>query len=137
MSLPTKVVTVIAEDLPVGVALNTAALLGIGLGHHAPGLVGGESRDASGRPHLGMSTHAVPVLKASADQLRELYDQAAAHPGLLVADMNQVAQESRTYDAFLASLDGTKPEDLRYLGLMILGPRQTVESLTGRLALYR
>lgn len=137
MSLPTKVVTVIDKGLPAGVALNTAALLGIALGRRAPELVGGDGQDASGRTHLGMSTHAVPVLGASTDRLRELYERAAGHPDLLIADMNHVAQESRTYDSFLDSLGGTKPQDIQYLGLMLLGPRTLVDSLTGRLSLYR
>lgn len=137
MPLPTKVVTVIAKDLPTGVALNTAALLGISLGRHVPDLVGGESRDATGHVRPGMSTHAVPVLKATTEQLRTLHEQACRQPELVVVDMNHVAQESRTYEAFLDSLSGTKPQDIRYLGLMLFGPRQDVDSLTGRLSLYR
>lgn len=137
MPLPTKVVTVIAKDLPTGVALNTAALLGVSLGRHAPELVGQDSRDATGHVRPGMSTHAVPVLKATADQLHTLHEQALQHHELKVVDMNHVAQESRTYEAFLDTLGGTKPEDIRYLGLMLFGPRQDVDSLTGRLSLYR
>lgn len=137
MSMPTKAVVVIAEELPVGVALNTAALLGISLGNRASGLVGEDGPDASGHRHLGMSTHPVPVLKASAERLKELYADAAALDGVLVADMSEVAQKSRTYDAYLATLGGTKPEDMRYLGVMLHGPRPAVDSLTGQLPLYR
>ena len=38
--LTNKMVVVIAAEAPVGVALNTAALLGVGLGHHHDDVVG-------------------------------------------------------------------------------------------------
>jgi hypothetical protein len=135
--LANKMVVVIAAEAPVGVALNTAALLGIALGHHHDDTVGADAPDASGAVHIGMSKHPIPVLRAPADHLRVLRDQAAAREELTVHDMNQVAQQSRTYDQFLATMSGTKPEDLEYYGLAIYGPRASVDSLTGALALYR
>lgn len=135
--LANKMVVVIADDAPVGVALNTAALLGVALGHHHSEVVGPSVADASGALHAGMSAHPIPVLRAPADRLRELRDQAASRDGVTVHDMNQVAQRSRTYDQFMSTLSGTKPEDLNYLGLAIYGPRSAVDSLIGALALYR
>jgi hypothetical protein len=35
------------------------------------------------------------------------------------------------------TLAGTKPEDIQYLGLALYGPRQSIDSLTGALPLYR
>jgi hypothetical protein len=135
--LANKMVVVIAAEAPVGIALNTAALLGVALGHHHDDVVGPDAEDGSGGLHAGMSAHPIPILRAPADRLRELRDQAAAREGIIVHDMNQVAQRSRTYDQFMAALSGTKAEDLEYTGLAIYGPRPAVDSLTGALALYR
>jgi hypothetical protein len=135
--LANKMVVVIAAEAPVGVALNTAALLGVALGHHHDDTVGPDAPDAAGAVHVGMSVYPIPVLRAPADRLRDLRAQAAAREDLTVHDMNQVAQQSRTYEQFLATISGTKPEDLEYYGLAIYGPRATVDSLTGALALYR
>jgi hypothetical protein len=135
--LANKMVVVIAAEAPVGVALNTAALLGVALGHHHEEVVGAPVQDASGAIHEGMCAHPIPVLRASADQLHDLRRQAAARDGVTVHDMNQVAQRSRTYEQYTATLGGTKPEDLEYLGLGLYGPRAAVDSLTGALALYR
>ncbi|ONI76561.1 hypothetical protein BWI15_04440 [Kribbella sp. ALI-6-A] len=135
--LANKMVVVIAAEAPIGVALNTAALLGVALGHHHEQVVGAPVQDASGAVHAGMCAHPIPVLRASAEQLHDLRTQAAGREGVTVHDMNQVAQRSRTYEQYAATLGGTKPEDLEYLGLGLYGPRSAVDSLTGALALYR
>lgn len=135
--LANKLVVVIDADVPVGVALNAAALLGVGLGSHVPDLVGEDSTDGSGGDHPGICVHPIPVLKADAGRLRELREAATARDGVAVHDINQVAQTSRTYEQYLATMSGTKEEDLEYTGLCLYGPRQAVESLTGALALYR
>ncbi|MGC4943361.1 DUF2000 domain-containing protein [Kribbella sp. DT2] len=135
--LANKMVVVIAAEAPVGVALNTAALLGVALGHHHEEVVGAAVEDASGAVHEGMCAHPIPVLRASGEQLRELRDQAAARDGVTVHDMNQVAQQSRTYEQYTATVGGTKAEDLEYIGLGLYGPRAAVDSLTGALGLYR
>jgi hypothetical protein len=135
--LTNKMVVVIAAEAPVGVALNTAALLGVGLGHHHEQVVGPDTEDASGNPHTGMCAHPIPVLRASAEQLHDLRAEAAARDGVTVHDMHQIAQRARTYKQMSTTLSGTKPEDIEYLGLALYGPRPTIDSLTGALALYR
>ncbi|TCC50849.1 DUF2000 domain-containing protein [Kribbella capetownensis] len=135
--LTNKMVVVIAAEAPVGVALNTAALLGVGLGHHHDQVVGPETEDAAGNPHTGMCAYPIPVLRASAEQLHDLRTQAAVRDDVTVHDMHQIAQRARTYDQMSTTLSGTKPDDVEYLGLALFGPRQTVDSLTGALALYR
>lgn len=133
-----KMVVVIAAEAPVGVALNTAALLGVGLGHHHhDNVVGSDTADASGELHSGMCAHPIPVLRASAEQLHELRTQAAARDGVTVHDMHQIAQQARTYDQMSTTLSGTKPEDIEYLGVALYGARPVVDSLTGALSLYR
>ena len=135
--LTNKMVVIIAAEAPIGVALNTAALLGVGLGNHHDDVVGPDTADASGAPHTGMCAHPIPVLRATAEQLHDLRDQAAARDGVTVHDMHQIAQQARTYAQMSTTLSGTKPEDITYLGLALYGPRATVDSLTGSLGLYR
>jgi hypothetical protein len=135
--LTNKMVVVIATEAPIGVALNTAALLGVGLGRHHDDTVGPDTTDASGAAHTGMCAYPIPVLRAPAEQLQSLRAQAAARPDVTIHDMHQVAQQARTYDQMSTTLSGTKPEDIDYLGLALFGPRATIDSLTGALPLYR
>ena len=62
--LTNKMVVIIATDAPIGVALNTAALLGVGLGRHHDGTVGPDTADAAGTPHTGMCAYPIPILRA-------------------------------------------------------------------------
>ena len=135
--LTNKMVVVIAAEAPVGVALNTAALLGVALGDHHDDVVGPDTEDAAGNPHTGMCAYPIPVLRASSEQLHDLRTQAAARDGVTVHDMHQIAQRARTYEQMSTTLSGTKPDDVEYLGLALFGPRAAVDSLTGALALYR
>ncbi|GAA1599159.1 hypothetical protein GCM10009789_61540 [Kribbella sancticallisti] len=135
--LANKMVVVLDPNVPVGVALNAAALLGVGLGSQLPDLIGEGTPDGSGGLHPGICVHPIPILKADAARLRELRAAAASRDGIEVHDINQVARTSRTYEQYLATMSGTKEEDLEYVGLAIYGPRTAVNSLTGALALYR
>lgn len=135
--LTNKLVVIIAAELPVGVALNTAALLGIGLGAKTDDVVGPDTVDGAGAIHTGMCAFAIPILRAPGDHLPDLRARAAARPGVDVHDMHQVAQRARTYAEMSATLSGTKSEDIEYLGLALYGPRSAIDSLTGALPLYR
>jgi hypothetical protein len=132
-----KLVVVISTDTPVGVALNTAALLGVALGRGHDEIVGPDTVDASGNKHAGMCTQPIPVLRASGERLHELRDQAAGRPDVAVHEMHQVAQQARTYEQMADTLAGTKPEDITYLGLGLHGPKKAIDSLVGALPLYR
>ncbi|MBB5979655.1 DUF2000 family protein [Kribbella solani] len=135
--LTNKMVLVIANEAPLGEALNTAALLGVGLGRHHDDSVGPDTADGSGATHTGMSAYPIPVLRAPAAKLASLRARAATYAELTIHDMHQVAQQARTYDQMSATLSGTKPEDIQYLGLALYGPRAAVDSVTGSLPLYR
>ncbi len=57
-----KCVIVMDERLPLGVAANTAAILGITMGMKMPDVVGEDVPDAQGNAHTGIIQFPVPVL---------------------------------------------------------------------------
>lgn len=132
-----KLVVVLPEGLPVGLAMNAVALLGISLGKLVEDLVGPDVVDASGTTHPGLVTVPVPVLRASRRQLGELAAKAQATPRLTVVDVPEVAQRSRTYPEYVARTGDTSTGDLALNGIALHGPRAAVTSLTGDLPLYR
>lgn len=135
--LAEKMVVVIADEAPIGIALNAAALVGVALGHHHENVVGPDTTDGSNHRHTGMCAHPIPVLRASGERLRELRAVAVAREGVTVHDMNQVAQQARSYEQMSATLSGTKAEDIEYFALGLYGPRPAIDSLTGALKLYK
>lgn len=134
-SHPEKCVIVLDDALPVGLAANTAAILGISLGKRRPDLVGSDACDNDGRLHTGVIETPLPILKASADTLSEL--QTTADDSLTVLDFSDLAQRCRTYDEFLDKMAATPSGALRTIGLALCGPAKMVNALTGRLPLLR
>lgn len=132
-----KCVIILQEDLPPGMASNTAAILGITLGQRLPDIVGPDRPDRSGEVHLGIIGFPVPILKASAERLNQLRQKLAQpeYAGLTVADFSDLAQGCRTYEEFTEKLGRTEPGQLSYLGLAICGPKKQVTRLTGNLPL--
>ena len=73
-----KCVMIIDENLPLGMAVNAAAIMGISMGKEMPEVVGADVFDKSGNRHLGIIEFPVPVLKGNAEMMqtirRKLYE---------------------------------------------------------------
>lgn len=134
-----KCVIVLREDLPAGVAANTAAILGITLGQRRPDLVGPDAADGGGKRHPGIIQIPVPVLRADVAQLREIQDklESLKFQGVTAVDFSTLAQGCRTYGEFLEKMAGAVPDSLEELGLLLCGSAKQVNRLTGSLPLLR
>jgi hypothetical protein len=138
--LPTKKLAVkwaivIDRDLPRGLQANAAACLAASVGASVPAIVGSGGADAAGLAHSGLPWTGCAVLGAPAAILRRIRNDAAVEPGLVVADMANIAQRADVYDEYLAELART--EEPSYYAVSLFGPRALVERLTGRLPLLR
>lgn len=136
---PEKCVLVLDETLPLGLAANTAAILGITLGRRRPDLVGHDVTDGSGGLHPGIVTLPVPVLRGDRSLLSRLR-QRLSQPefgDLGAADFSALAQGCKTYGEFTEKMGQTPEPALGYLGLAIWGDRRQVDRLTGSLPLLR
>lgn len=131
-----KCVMVLADDLPLGLAVNAAGVLAVTLGHRVPDLLPEDALDASGGVHAGLINVPLPILVSGGEGLKELRQRAAAQEGLTVVDFSDVAQHARTYEAYVAALAVTPAEALDYLGVALYGPRKAVNKLVGHLPLY-
>lgn len=134
-----KCVMVIDSGLPLGLAANTAAILGITLGRRHPELVGMDAADGSGGVHLGVVEIPVPVLKGNPDLLKRLRQrlQEPEFSEVTAADFSSLAQGCRTYAEFQGKMQAASEAGLQYLGLGLYGPKKLVDRLTGSLPLLR
>ncbi len=134
-----KCVMVIDESLPMGIAANTAAILGITLGKRRPETVGADVADEDGHRHLGIIEFPVPILRGTASGIKQLRERLYQpdYQELTVVDFSDLAQGCKTYDEFTEKM-GRVPEDaLQYLGVAVCGPKKKVNQLTGSLPLLR
>ena len=134
-----KCVMVLDEGLPLGLAANTAAILGISLGKLRPEVVGADVSDQSGILHPGIIEFPVPVLRGSPEALRAIREKLSQpdYQELTAVDFSDLAQGCRTYGEFTDRLADTPESALHYLGLIICGGKKKVNRLTGSMPLLR
>lgn len=132
-----KCVIVLNENLPLGLLANTAGILGITLGKHMPEAVGQDVSDKSGKPHLGIITFPVPILKASEERLKAIRAQLYNEKDMIAVDFSDIAQSCYTYQEFIEKAAQTEETELVYFGVGICGNKKKVNKLTGNLPLLR
>lgn len=134
-----KCAVVLDAELPIGVAANIAAIMGVSLGKRFPVIVGADVYDAEGGRHAGIVEIPIPVLKATGRDLRDFRTRASSidEDELAVVDFTDVAQGCKEYDEYIAKMGSTKDAEIAYLGLLIVGKKRTVNKLVGSLPLLR
>lgn len=134
-----KCVMVIDGGLPLGVIANTAAIMGVTLGKELPEAVGADAVDKSGSRHPGIIEFPIPILRGSAESIRQIRKRLSGPDflDLTVVDFSDLAQGCRTYDEFLEKMGNAPESSLRYLGIAIRGAKKKVNKLTGSMPLLR
>ena len=134
-----KCVMVVDENFPLGILVNTAAIMGIPLGKNLPEIVGVDVVDQSGNEHLGIVKFPIPVLKASPGQIKEIR-RTLYQPDfqdVTVVDFTDLAQSCKTYVEFIDKMAGISEAELQYFGLAICGVKKKINRLTGSMPLLR
>lgn len=132
-----KCVMVLDEELPTGLAVNTAGVLAITLGRDAEDMLGPEVLDASNRRHAGITKVPIPILKADEETVRDIRLRAEETKDLLVVDFTDAAQAAKTYDEYTDNISTVPSERLGYLGVALYGDKKAINKLTGSLPLLR
>jgi Protein of unknown function (DUF2000) len=132
-----RCVVVVDGSLPPGRAANAIGMLAVTLGATMAGLPGAALVDADGDVHPGLIPQGLLVLRAPANRLSELRAQAVATQDVGVIDFPTDCQQTNDYDEVRRRVAGIPTADLRYLAILLYGPRRAVSRLTGDLALLR
>lgn len=130
-----KWVVVVQQDLPAGRAVNAAACVAAAIGAGVQGLLGPDAVDADGSAHPGLPWAGCSVLSAPAAQLAAIRAKAAGTDGVLAVDMPEAAQLTRVYDEYLEVVGDTVSDALNPLAVALVGPRNRVDRIVGRLPL--
>ncbi|WLQ15854.1 DUF2000 domain-containing protein [Hahella aquimaris] len=133
-----KCVIVIDANLPTGPIANTAAVLALSLGKAFPELIGDALPDHNGHLRAGITTTAIPILRAEGVRLRNLREELKEHePQLTVIDLTSATMTTKSYEAYAEKLLSTPVDELEYLGVALCGPKKIVNKFTGNLGLLR
>ena len=130
-----KWVVVVQEGVPAGRAVNAVACVAAAVGAGVSGLLGPDAVDADGSAHAGLPWAGCSVLAASVEKLTAIRSKAAGSEGVLVVDMPEAAQLTRVYDEYLQAVAETPSAALAPLAVALVGPRNRVDRIVGRLPL--
>ena len=130
-----KWVVVVNAAVEGGRAVNAAICVAAATAVRVPGLLGPDATDAGGATHPGLPWAGCSVLVADAATLRTIRAKAGAHEGTFVADMPAAAQSTRVYDEYVDAMAAADPDDVEYLAVGLVGPRNRVDKIVGRLPL--
>jgi hypothetical protein len=83
--------------------------------------------------HPGLPWVGCAVLIADSATLRTVRAKAASSRDTFVADVPAAAQSTRVYSDFAAALGKTLAEDMDYCAVSIVGPRNRVDKIVGKL----
>ena len=134
-----KCIIVVDRELPLGLKANAAAALGMSLGAQVDGLIGPDVTDADGYTHRGITKVNLPILMASAEELRGLHGRVvnAFDPDISVIGFSKLAQGCKSYDLYRERMSGTQTSQLEFSGLCIFGADKKVSGFTGALPVLR
>lgn len=134
---PRKCAIVLAEHLPIGLAVNAACALSVTLGAKVDGLVGVDVEDAAGATHPGVICTPLPVLVTSTDRISQILAAAAAENDLFFATFSSLAQSCKTYDEYIERMRAVETEEIEIIGIVLFGLKKRVNKLVGSLPLFR
>ena len=134
-----KIVGIIASNVEPAVALNVIGHLAISIGKYSNKEIMGKPiiTDKSGVEHLGISQFPFIITKVKPGKLKNAIDLAKQNPSLLVADYPKDMLDTRTDDELVTSISAKENEKLEYLGAVIYGNTNDVDSITGKYQLWR
>lgn len=130
-----KCVAVIDQDLPIGLIVNTAAILGCTLGKQIQEIVGEDVVDQDQHQHLGIINTPLPILAASKEQIKEIYQVVSEEyeESMMLVGFSDLAQRSKSYEDYTRKMAGTFADNLNYLGICLYGNKKEINHLTGSL----
>lgn len=127
-----KLALVINQDLEVGLAANTAAVLTLSVGAQHPELIGKNLVDGSGQDHIGITNIPIPVLCADGNTLTALV-QKLKNTEVELVSFSKIAQSIHSYEEYASKLKETPGDKILYSGIALYGPAKAVNSLVGSL----
>jgi hypothetical protein len=133
---PQRCVIVLDRALPSGKAANAAAVIALTIGQRHPGLVGAPLVDASGHAHPGLIPIGIPVLAASQQDLSAIRAQGAAI-GCDIVDFPLQGQQTTNYEAFMEAVKTVAADDLRYVGVALIGEKKPISKIVAKLDLLK
>jgi len=127
---------IIDKDLPAGLAINAASVIGISFGRTTENLVGPDRQSMDAVNYPGVIYSPLPVLLASGEYIQEL-QRIAKEEAIYAMPFSALAQSCKTYDEYGARISSVSSEEIELVAIGLIGPKKRITKLTGNLALFK
>ncbi|WP_027254183.1 DUF2000 domain-containing protein [Photobacterium halotolerans] len=131
-----KCTIVVDNDLPTGLAVNAASVIGISFGKNIQNLVGPDMKSMNDFSYPGVIYSPLPILKARGDYLHELHQIGEMDDDIYVMPFSSLAQSCKTYDEYGERISSVNSENIELVAIGLIGPRKKIQKLTGNLSLF-
>ncbi len=128
---------VIDSNLPAGLAINAASVIGISFGRTVENLVGPDMQSADDVNYPGVIYSPLPVLLASGEYLHRLQNAAHQDEEIYAIPFSALAQSCRSYEEYGERIATITSPRIELVAIGLIGPRKKITRLTGNLALYK
>ena len=128
MEFDTKIVIVIAEDLPVWQKLNVTAFLTSGIIGAIEGIMGEVYRDGSDKHFLPLCVQPMMIMKTNRDRLKTILNRANSRgipASVYIADMFATGHDAANRE----TVRQYATEELPLVGLAVRGERKEVDKV--------
>ena len=127
---------VIDQQLPAGLAMNAASVIGISFGKLTGNLVGPDQQSLDGVNYPGVIYAPLPVLLADGNYLRELQQISGADSDIFSMPFSALAQSCKTYEEYGERIADAHSDQIELVAIGLIGPKKKITRLTGNLKLY-
>ena len=133
-----KIVAIISDKLPTGLALNALGHLAFSAGRYSDQSLMGREKitDADGKVHIGISKYPFIALKAAEEEIKNII-KTAKEKEILVVDYPQEMFDTGPDEELVATLSKAKEPEINYHAVVLVGSSETLKPLTEHLKLYK
>lgn len=128
---------IVDKDLPAGLAMNAASVIGISFGRTVENLVGPDMQSLDDVNYPGVIYSPLPILLASGEYLREIQINTESDDDIYVMPFSVLAQSCKTYEEYGEKISSVKSYNIELVAIGVIGPKKKVTKMTGNLPLYK
>lgn len=128
---------IIDKNLPAGLAMNAASVIGISFGRIVENLVGPDMQSLDEVNYPGVIYSPLPVLLASGEYLHELQTNAENDVEIYAMPFSALAQSCKTYEEYGERISSVNSNNIELVAIGLIGPKKKITKMTGNLSLYK
>jgi len=132
-----RCVIVINQDLPIGLAINAASIIGVGIGNKIKQLIGQDLTSVDGIDYPGVISSSLPILKTTNEIIKKIQKDCSKLEGIYFLPFSLIAQSCKNYDDYAHKLTNTQDQDIQIAAIGLVGNKSKVNKLTGSLLLFK